>query len=94
MLSPYFVVALLVLLESSAQGTMKVHESRSAIPQGFIYQGTAPPQTFLNMRIALKQPNPAGLEEILMAVSTPGNPTYGQHLTKEEVRPTPIVSAF
>jgi hypothetical protein len=29
--------------------------------------------------------NIAGLEEQLMAVSTPSSATYGQHLTKEEV---------
>ncbi|KAI0093371.1 family S53 protease [Irpex rosettiformis] len=71
---------------------MHVHESRSAAPVGFVKAGAASPDTVLNMRMALAQNNPAGLEKALMDVSTPGNALYGQHLTKEEVedlvRPT------
>ena len=70
--------------------SMRVHESRSTIPHGFANQGPAAPDTVLNMRIALTQSDPAGLEDALMAVSTPGSASYGQHLTKEEVCIYPI----
>ncbi|KAJ7806655.1 family S53 protease [Mycena olivaceomarginata] len=39
----------------------------------------------LDLRMALKQSDTAGLEQALYAVSTPGNPAYGKHLTSEEV---------
>ena len=64
---------------------MTVHESRSKIPEGFVKQGPAPADTVLNMRIVLKQFDPAGLEDALMAVSTPGNARFGKHLTKDQV---------
>ncbi|KAI0344587.1 family S53 protease [Trametopsis cervina] len=72
--------------------SMRVHESRTSLPDGFVKAGSASPDTVLNLRIALKQNNAAGLEKALMDVSTPGNALYGQHLSKEEVedlvRPT------
>jgi tripeptidyl-peptidase-1 len=39
----------------------------------------------LHLRMALKQSDTAGLEQVLRDVSTPGNPAYGKHLTSEEV---------
>ena len=85
-------VALILLLAPSLgnplnQHVMKVHESRSTVPPGFIYQGAASPDTVLRMRIALRQSNPDILEDVLMTVSTPGTPRYGQHLSKDEVSP-------
>jgi hypothetical protein len=68
-----------------ARRAMQVHETRDEIPEGFVQQGPAAPDTVLNLRIALRQSDPQGLEDKLMAVSTPGNELYGQHLTKEEV---------
>ncbi|KAF5314952.1 hypothetical protein D9619_007616 [Psilocybe cf. subviscida] len=68
--------------------TMRVHEARSDVPDGFIKKAAAPVDTMLNLRIALKQTDMAGLEQMLFAVSTPGSETYGQHLTKEEVSTT------
>ena len=68
-----------------ARRAMRVHESREEIPEGFLKQGPASPDTVLNLRIALKQADADGLTDKLMAVSTPGNALYGQHLSKEEV---------
>ena len=64
---------------------MHVHESRSSTPDGFVKAGMVPPDTVLNMRIALTQNNAAGLEDALWDVSTPGSALYGRHLTKEQV---------
>lgn len=65
--------------------TMRVHETRSSVPDGFVKKTAAPADNMLNLRIALKQTDTAGLEQALYAVSTPGSDVYGQHLTKEEV---------
>ena len=65
--------------------SMQVHEAREDIPEGFVLSGAAPQDKVLNLRLALVQSDPAGLEKALMDVSTPSSALYGQHLTKEEV---------
>ena len=65
---------------------MRVHERRADVPASFTPVGAAAPETMLKLRIQLAQSDIAGLEDALMAVSTPGNSLYGQHLTAEEVR--------
>lgn len=65
---------------------MKVHESRTSVPEGFTKQGPAPASTVLNMRVALKQADSAGLEAATLAVSTPGNARFNKHLSQDEVR--------
>lgn len=63
-----------------------VLERRESIPDGWVHNGPAPDITLLNLRIALIQSNPSGLQKALYDVSTPSSPNYGKHLTKEEVR--------
>lgn len=63
---------------------MVVHETQE-LPAGFSRQGPAPADTMLSMRIALTSTDVDGLIKALMDVSTPSNPSYGQHLTKEQV---------
>ncbi|KJA14600.1 hypothetical protein HYPSUDRAFT_194935 [Hypholoma sublateritium FD-334 SS-4] len=70
---------------SPAFRNMLVHEQRSAAPVGFVKGTAAPAAKVLNLRLALKQSDMAGLEKALFDVSTPGSALYGQHLTKEEV---------
>ncbi|OSC98853.1 family S53 protease [Trametes coccinea BRFM310] len=65
--------------------SMQVHDSRQTVPPSFQLVGPAPPDTMLNLRLALVRGNMSGLETVLMDVSTPSSPLYGQHLTKEEV---------
>lgn len=63
-----------------------VHESIQSVPNGFTRVASAPANQTLNLRLAPTNTNMTGLEELLYAVSTPGSPLYGQHLSKEEVR--------
>ncbi|KAJ2981143.1 hypothetical protein NUW54_g10910 [Trametes sanguinea] len=65
--------------------SMQVHDSRQTVPSSFQLVGPAPPDTMLNLRLALVRGNMTGLESVLMDVSTPSSPLYGQHLSKEEV---------
>ncbi|KAI0644653.1 family S53 protease [Trametes meyenii] len=65
--------------------SMQVHESREAVPHGFVSSGSAPPETLLDLRIALVQSDIPGLHKALYDVSMPDSPLYGKHLTKEEV---------
>ncbi|KAI0040880.1 subtilisin-like protein [Auriscalpium vulgare] len=64
---------------------MRLHEHRDAVPNGFTSKGPAPGDTVLKLRIALKQTDIAGLQDVLMDVSTPSSANYGQHLSLEEV---------
>ncbi|KAI0923099.1 hypothetical protein AcV5_009919 [Taiwanofungus camphoratus] len=63
---------------------MRIHERRDSPPAGYALTGAASPDTVLNVRIALAQSNPAGLEEALYDVSTPSSPNYGKHLSKQK----------
>ncbi|KAI0655029.1 family S53 protease [Cubamyces menziesii] len=80
---------LLACLAAAACGkpmarSMQVHETKETVPTDFELVGPAPPDTVLNLRLALVRGDLVGLEKVLMDVSTPSSPLYGQHLTKEE----------
>lgn len=68
---------------------MTVRESRESIPAGYVHSGAADADTTINLRIALVQNNPSGLIDALYDVSTPSSPSYGEHLSKEEVNSLP-----
>lgn len=70
---------------AAAATTFSVHELRQTIPSGFTKVGPAPPQTMLNLRIALAQSDPDGVVDALYRVSDPDSDAYGQYLSKEEV---------
>ncbi|OSD01273.1 family S53 protease-like protein [Trametes coccinea BRFM310] len=61
------------------QPRMLVHERRSDVPNGFTYLGKADDNVVLNLRIALAQSDPVGLEAALYDVSTPGSKNYRKH---------------
>ncbi|KAI0294261.1 family S53 protease [Multifurca ochricompacta] len=63
---------------------MVQHELIDLVPSGFVSKGPAPTSQVLKLRLALVQNNIKGLEEALMAVSSPDSPKYRQFLTKEE----------
>ncbi|KAL8899264.1 MAG: hypothetical protein Q9207_006285 [Kuettlingeria erythrocarpa] len=61
-------------------------ESLSAIPQGW-RQGKSPSASHrLRFRIALKQENAFQFEQHVLAISTPDDPKYGQHMSREELK--------
>ena len=81
-----FLASLFALTLANPLGrpVMVVHETQK-VPRGFSQKGPASAETVLNMRIALTSTDVDGLIRALMDVSTPSNPSYGQHLTKEQV---------
>lgn len=62
-----------------------LHESRSHLPSGWTQRARLPPTERFTMRFGLKQSNMDRLDDILMAISDPSSPTYGQHMTPNEV---------
>ncbi|KAI0331225.1 subtilisin-like protein [Cubamyces sp. BRFM 1775] len=80
----FFVLSAAALARPAAPDRLLVHERRDAIPNGFKYVGKANPDTTLELRIALVQGDPAGLEAALYDVSTPGSKNYRKHLSKAQ----------
>ncbi|KAI0294260.1 family S53 protease-like protein [Multifurca ochricompacta] len=59
------------LASPHARNNMVQHEQINSVPSGFVSKGPAPTSQMLKLRLALVQNNPKGLEEALMAVSSP-----------------------
>ncbi|KAI0633307.1 family S53 protease-like protein [Trametes polyzona] len=68
-----------------AREPLHVHDARSAAPQGYTASGPPHPDTVLQLRVALKQSDTAGLVDKLYDVSTPGSNNYRKFLSKAEV---------
>jgi len=62
-----------------------VHEQLAAVPSGWTLVGTPAPSTAITLSISLAQQNLDQLESTLLAISTPGNAKYGQHLDVDDV---------
>lgn len=70
---------------SFARRAMSVHESRTEIPSQYAREAPPHPDTLVNFRIGLASIDREGLEHALYDVSVPGSPSYGKHLSMEEV---------
>jgi tripeptidyl-peptidase-1 len=80
------LVSVFTLTHASAAGRKLVlHESNELVPNGFVHNGPASPNTLLTLRVSLVSNDLPGLEKALYNVSTPDSAFYGRHLTKEEV---------
>ncbi|THU82569.1 subtilisin-like protein [Dendrothele bispora CBS 962.96] len=62
-----------------------VHERRAAEPLHWHLSRRANPSSALPLNIGLRQQNIENIEEMLMAVSHPSSPTYGQHWSAKQV---------
>ena len=82
----FFGLFTLALGRPTAHDPLHVHERRTEVPSGFQYVGKADPGAMLDLRIALVQGNPAGLQAALYDVSNPDSANYRKHLSKAEVR--------
>lgn len=84
--SGFFLAALCTLtLGTPVERNLRVHESRSSVPNGFSRVGSADAATVLNLRLGLVSGGVDKLVETLYDISTPSSPKYGQHLSKSEV---------
>jgi tripeptidyl-peptidase-1 len=62
-----------------------VHEQLAAVPSGWSLNGTPDASTAITLSISLIHENLDQLESTLLAVSTPGNAKYGQHLDIDDI---------
>jgi hypothetical protein len=70
---------------ASAIANFVPHESRDDVPHGWANLGAAADSTPMTLRVALHSKDVAGLQQAILAVSTPGNAKYGQHLNTAQV---------
>lgn len=88
----FFCILLLCVLSTarpSPHSTHIVHERRAVEPRGWVKSRRLEADRVLPMRFGLSQSNLHNLEEMLMSVSHPSSPSYGQHFT-----PLEVVNAF
>lgn len=76
----------LAVLSQALPAFGAVHEKLAALPAGWTAAAAAPDaSTAVSFTIGLAQQNIDQLQSKLLAVSTPGNAQYGQHLDVDEV---------
>lgn len=90
---------ILLSLRASCFGASSVtaprikHESRRSLPTDWEQSHRAPVDTILPLRIGLAQPNLDRIEQLLLDVSHPDSPNYGNHWSAAKVantfRPSP-----
>ncbi|KAL9593404.1 MAG: hypothetical protein Q9179_005899 [Wetmoreana sp. 5 TL-2023] len=72
-------------------------ESLRAIPQGWHQDRSVPAAQRLRFRIAMRQENAYEFEQHVLAISTPNDPKYGEHMSRDGLkamlRPSNIASS-
>ncbi|KAK9774426.1 putative Tripeptidyl-peptidase 1 [Seiridium cardinale] len=80
--------AAVLLLNSLVAGRNVIVESLFSAPDGWERVDDPDPSTVIKLRIALEQPNVSSgkFEQTLYEISSPEHHSYGQHLSREELR--------
>lgn len=80
------LMALLCFVSGTADTSASiVVESLSQVPVGWMLAREASPTQNLRLRIALEQQNLDIFEQTLYSISTPQHPSYGRHLSRDEL---------
>lgn len=75
----------MVLAMPSRRATHVLHEKRAMEPVEWTKSRRVEPDWVLPMRFGLVQSNLDKIEDMLMSVSSPNSPTFGQHFTPEQL---------
>ncbi|KAL0945004.1 tripeptidyl peptidase sed3 [Colletotrichum truncatum] len=81
-----FFFAVLSLLFLSAGASLVTVENVDVVPEGWKLHGRANTSEQISLSIALKQHKIEALKTRLDAISSPGSPNYGNHLSREDVQ--------
>lgn len=81
----FLAICTLVAAAPSRRGGHGVHEKRAAEPVAWAKSRRLEAHKVIPLRIGLTQQNMHQLEELLMSVSHPDSPTFGQHWSPERV---------
>jgi tripeptidyl-peptidase I len=81
-------VFLTLIISFSEAKPLALHTRHSSrvLPSGFVETGSPSDATLISIRVGLKAADNAGLEQKLYEVSTPGSGSYGQYLSRDQVR--------
>ena len=81
------VQAVHVYTAPTPSSELAVLESLPAIPQGWVNTGRSPSNSQrLRFRLAVRQENAFTFEQHVLAISTPGNEKYRQHMKRDELK--------
>ena len=78
----FYAAAICCLLAPSLAA---VHEKLAALPHGWTHVGDPALDSTIGLQIGLQQQNLDKLHSLIYQVSTPGHPSYGNHMEKEDV---------
>ena len=81
----FLAICTLVAAAPSRRGGYVVHESRAPEPVAWAKTRRLEAYNVIPLRIGLTQQNMHQLQELLMSVSRPDSPTFGQHWSPERV---------
>jgi len=70
----------------SIGSSYQIVEQLEEVPQGWSIGSRPSPSTFMTFRLSISQPNMAIFEHIVIDLSTPGHPSYGQYMGREEIQ--------
>lgn len=85
-ITPTFVHLVTFLsLSGICQAASVIHEKRSSLPIGWALAGRHNSAKTLPLRFGLKQSNMERLEEMLMDVSHPDSPNFGNHWSANQI---------
>jgi tripeptidyl-peptidase-1 len=87
--SIWAIVALVVNTVAALpkSSSLQVFETlRNHVPRGWTKREKPDPSMRLHLTIALRMPDYELFEQTISAISTPGHPSYGQHLSRTELR--------
>ena len=85
MFTKHILPAVSLCLSLALPTSAVVHEELAAVPTGWTQVGTPSENGLIVLQIALVQQNLEQLDTKLQAISTPGDPLYGQHMDRDDV---------
>ncbi|KAK2759585.1 vesicle formation at the endoplasmic reticulum [Emmonsiellopsis sp. PD_33] len=64
----------------------EIIEQLDSIPPGWIQGESPPPDTLIHFRLAVVQEKAGLFEQAVIDLATPGNPSYGQYMKRDQVK--------
>ncbi|KAJ5780513.1 Peptidase S8/S53 subtilisin/kexin/sedolisin [Penicillium paradoxum] len=91
-----FLLSIYVKAAFAISSTDQRVEQLARVPDGWSKGGRPPASKLITFRLAITQNNAAEFEQKVIDLSTPEHPSYGRHMTRDEVndflRPSPAIS--
>ena len=84
-----FAAPVSALAQDTSQASSSEHrvftEAALPIPAGWSITGRSPPSSRIELLVGVRQTGLSDLEQLLLAVSDPSSPRYGQHHSSQQV---------